>query len=900
MSYHPDFWSSFDSWFPGFNFSDFFDSTSPPFFTTGYPSPYPTSYPPSYPLSYPPSYPTSQTPSYPPSYPPQGGYNDGWDGPPGTIGGGGSGEDRGGNNTGDYAGLPPFQQDQPQGNQSTGRGNYIHHDPDLINTSQLDGLPFLICRSSTGKGKNGDGKQKLDISKLPWSRRIEAMALHAKAAGGIRTAGTARGRCTRARLGDAAAPARPPRTPAQEAIAKAAMNRTPIPVRSSSVPSSMSRMNPPPFGTTTRARTDVVARSFDAAARTNRTLGSSTTSRGFDAGRASRSTAADAAARRDAATKGEQERKKRALKEEEARKAWEKKNKNLIAKEKVEREKREKDREKRERLERGREARERRAREDKDKAAFAREKAAEAARRRDEGSKDAQMRRGEQLRREEERKEREKRERDRERREKAIREREDLERAAEEKLARDREARERREWEAREKTRGVRSAAAEAAERRRVEGERARREEEAKAKKDAKMKPSKAVSKDLLSTPKPPTKAPVTTQKQPAKPALKSAPASTSAKKSNVTFAEPKPAAKQAPIKPTPKQREAEPEPEQPLNPREAVAAAARRPEEAARKQQAEDEREAAKAAKTAKAAKPAAKPAPKTPAAVSKPAPSKSAPALKPAPPKQATVKEKPKPTTKTSAPPPKPKVDKPPPSEPSNPRSAAAAAAAARMEAAAKQKREDEIREFEEGTGKPTWDFEGLNGKGGVAYNAGGGGRGNLSGLNGSSTRETRKKTGGWTIFGAGEGAEDPPLDIPYSPATNKSPLSYPYNPDPRTRAFTSTSGVSAALPKSLASSLRANPPTSPDVLLECLEDAAERGIPLSEPSSRRFGAHEKDGGELRKGVTERRAPIGITYPPPRQIHAIPATEEATRGHRSRPPSPATVGNRWESGQG
>lgn len=51
--------------------------------------------------------------------------------------------------------------------------------------------------------------------------------------------------------------------------------------------------------------------------------------------------------------------------------------------------------------------------------------------------------------------------------------------------------------------------------------------------------------------------------------------------------------------------------------------------------------------------------------------------------------------------------------------------------MEAAAKQKREDEIREIEEGTGKPTWDFGGLDGKGGVAYVAGGGGGGKVSSL-------------------------------------------------------------------------------------------------------------------------------------------------------------------------
>lgn len=144
-------------------------------------------------------------------------------------------------------------------------------------------------------------------------------------------------------------------------------------------------------------------------------------------------------------------------------------------------------------------------------------------------------------------------------------------------------------------------------------------------------------------------------------------------------------------------------------------------------------------------------------------------------------------------------------------------------------------------------------------------------LSGLQGSSTRETRKKTGGWTIFGAGEGAENPPLDVPHSLETNNPPpTSYAYNPNRSTRAFRSPSGVSAALPKSLASILRTNPPTSPDALLECLEDAAERGIPLRESSTPGYGVHEKGGGELQRGVAERRAPIGITHPPSRQVRA------------------------------
>ncbi|KFY32560.1 hypothetical protein V493_00083 [Pseudogymnoascus sp. VKM F-4281 (FW-2241)] len=964
MSYYPDFWTSFDSWFPGFNFSEFFDPSYPPFVTAGYPPPYPPSYPP----GYPPSYPPSQSPSYPP---PQDGYEDGWDGPPGTGGGNGGREDGGGNDAGEYGGLPPFKQDQPQGDQSIGRGNYIQffadHEPDLINTSQLDGLPFFIRRSSTGKGKDVQGKQKLDISKLPWSRRIEAMALQAKATGGERNAGVVRGRCTRASFRGGAAAPRPQRTLAQEASAKAAMGRAPIPVRSRSAPSPMSKHKPGTLGTlgtATRARTGVVARGFDAAG-SSRSLGNVTTSRGFDAGRTMRNAAADAAARRDAATKGEQERKKRALKEEELRKAWEKKNQKLIAKEKAEREKREMERQDRARLERRREARERRARDEKERAAFAREKAAEAAGRRDEGSKVAQLRRGEQLRREEER----------ERRKKAIREREMLERAAEEKLVRDRESRDRREredkvktekarraaaeaagkrdegsrarqgkerekqreeaarWErekadlvqearqraaeerarveregaqklvrdregrerrereVRDKTREVRSVAAEAAERRRMEGERARREDESKANKEAKIKAGKAVSRDPPSSARAPEKPPTITQKQPAKPAIKSAPASAPAKKPNVTFAEP--------IETKP-----EPEPDQPLIPREAVAAAARRREEAARKQQAEEGKEAAKAAKTAKPAKPTARPAPKITAAVSKPSSSKSAPAPKPTLPKQAAIEDKPKTAAKTSAPrKPAPEVSKtkphnPQPSDPSNPRSAAAAAAAARLEAAAKQKREDEIKEIEKRTGKPTWDFGGLDGKGGVAYIAGDGARGKLSTLNGSSTRETLKKTRGWSIFGAGEGAKNPLLYISHLPTTNGlPPLSYSYKTTPSTRAFTSSNGVSAALPRSLASSLHDNPPTSPEELLESLENAAERGIPLSEPGTRGSGMGGEGGGELRRGgekkrnvreaVIERTEFIGTAHPPLRHVShgEWSGAENEGDGYRFRP---------------
>ncbi|KFY26696.1 hypothetical protein V491_01211, partial [Pseudogymnoascus sp. VKM F-3775] len=326
--------------------------------------------------------------SHPPpqslSKPPQGGYDDGWDGPPGANGGGGSEGNREASNTGDCGGLPPFQQDQPQGDQSTGCGNYIQfyadHEPDIINTSQLDGLPFLIRRSSTGKGKDTQGKQELDILKLPWSRRIEAMALQVKATGEKRTG---RGRCVKAHSGSGAASARPQRTPAQEAIAKAALDRALIPVRSTGhSPASTTR--PATSRTPVAPRTGVAVRGFDSA-RSSRQLGSGAAPRGFDAGRVSRSAAAEAGARRDVATKGEQECKKRALEEEEARKAWEKKNKNLITKEKAEREKREKEREERQRLDRGREARERRARKQKDKAGFAREKAAEAARRRDEG-----------------------------------------------------------------------------------------------------------------------------------------------------------------------------------------------------------------------------------------------------------------------------------------------------------------------------------------------------------------------------------------------------------------------------------------------------------------------------------------------------------------------------------
>lgn len=163
------------------------------------------------------------------------------------------------------------------------------------------------------------------------------MALQAKAAGGKRTDSTARVRCTRARFEGGAAAARLPRTPAQEAIAKVAMSRAPIPVRSYSTSSFVSRTKPAALDTPIRACTGVVARGFDAAG-SSRQLGSGSTSRGYDSGRASRSAAAEASARRDAATKGEQERKKRAMKEEEERKAWEKKNKNLIAKEKAERE----------------------------------------------------------------------------------------------------------------------------------------------------------------------------------------------------------------------------------------------------------------------------------------------------------------------------------------------------------------------------------------------------------------------------------------------------------------------------------------------------------------------------------------------------------------------------------
>jgi hypothetical protein len=58
----------------------------------------------------------------------------------------------------------------------------------------------------------------------------------------------------------------------------------------------------------------------------------------------------------------------------------------------------------------------------------------------------------------------------------------------------------------------------------------------------------------------------------------------------------------------------------------------------------------------------------------------------------------------------------------------------------------------------------------------------------------------------------------------------------------------------------------------------EAAERGIPLSEPSTREFGVRGKHGGELRKagnkgrvireGVAKRRAPTGITHPTPRQV--------------------------------
>lgn len=76
-------------------------------------------------------------------------------------------------------------------------------------------------------------------------------------------------------------------------------------------------------------------------------------------------------------------------------------------------------------------------------------------------------------------------------------------------------------------------------------------------------------------------------------------------------------------------------------------------------------------------------------------------------------------------------------------------------------------------------------------------------------------------------------------------------------------------------------------PEALLECLEDAAERGIPLSEPSSRSFEAHEKDAYELRKGVTERRAPIGIAHPPPRQVRGYVEgdCEYDDYGHEYRP---------------
>lgn len=58
----------------------------------------------------------------------------------------------------------------------------------------------------------------------------------------------------------------------------------------------------------------------------------------------------------------------------------------------------------------------------------------------------------------------------------------------------------------------------------------------------------------------------------------------------------------------------------------------------------------------------------------------------------------------------------------------------------------------------------------------------------------------------------------------------------------------------------------------------EAAERGIPLSEPSTREFGVCGKHGGELRKagnkgrvireGVAKRKAPTGITHLPPRQM--------------------------------